>query len=201
MTAGQMTPQDVARRLSALERRQRQIDALDRPTTGKINKGTSFPASPADGDPFYRTDRSVLYFWNSALSAWLTVEVPIPVATTYQAPLTAVGAANSTSIDSTYPLYVTRIVLVFVTGATWTGAANRTTAFGWYDSAGTFTALKTWTQATDFPLANTRYRSAVTINTLLTTGAHGIRYQVTAQVGAPSNTPGELFVLGSFKGN
>lgn len=35
--------------------------------------GTTFPASPIDGQRFYRTDLSCLFFWHATYAAWLSV--------------------------------------------------------------------------------------------------------------------------------
>lgn len=40
-----------------------------------LRSGTSFPGSPSDGDLFYRTDRDVLYFYKSAITKWLSVDL------------------------------------------------------------------------------------------------------------------------------
>jgi hypothetical protein len=39
--------------------------------TGGVPKGTSFPASPAAGDAFYRTDLSWLFFYDGSRGKWL----------------------------------------------------------------------------------------------------------------------------------
>lgn len=36
--------------------------------------GTSFPGSPADADLFYRTDRRIMYEYNSSLTQWLSLD-------------------------------------------------------------------------------------------------------------------------------
>lgn len=42
---------------------------------GGISTGTSFPGSPSDNDLFYRTDLDMLFFYNSASTHWLSVNL------------------------------------------------------------------------------------------------------------------------------
>lgn len=37
--------------------------------------GSAFPASPLDGDRFFRTDRGIEYFWSSSVGRWLSTEL------------------------------------------------------------------------------------------------------------------------------
>lgn len=39
-----------------------------------IGTGTSFPGSPSNNDLFYRTDRDLLYFYDSGLGIWLSLQ-------------------------------------------------------------------------------------------------------------------------------
>ena len=41
---------------------------------GGVSSGTSFPVSPSAGDLFFRTDRGILYFYNSTVTKWLSVD-------------------------------------------------------------------------------------------------------------------------------
>ena len=41
---------------------------------GSLRQGTSFPVSPAEGDPFYRTDEDILYIYDGA--GWDAIGMP-----------------------------------------------------------------------------------------------------------------------------
>ncbi|MES2210950.1 MAG: hypothetical protein V4515_12330 [Chloroflexota bacterium] len=56
--------------------------------------GTSFPASPADGDLFYRTDLYDLYRYNSTLAQWVTR----PAITAYHSTTQSFTAATETAL-------------------------------------------------------------------------------------------------------
>lgn len=61
-----------------------------------IGSGTSFPASPASGDLFLRTDRALLYFYDSTLTLWVTLPEYLAVFTPVAAPST--GFTSSTTV-------------------------------------------------------------------------------------------------------
>lgn len=56
---------------------------------GALRKGTSFPASPKDGQPFYRTDTNTFYIYNG--SAWEAFSSQSNVLFQYQGQVNASG--------------------------------------------------------------------------------------------------------------
>lgn len=71
-----------------------------------IASGTAFPGSPADGEPFFRTDRGLLYYYNAAAGLWLgpqwtigiSNENTVPVGVTNTTIVRAAAATNGASI-------------------------------------------------------------------------------------------------------
>lgn len=84
---------------------------------GGINSGSSFPGSPATNDPFFRTDRGLLYYYDG--TRWVTMQLytvtcyhsaaPNPVTTTgvAMALLAVSGTYNLWLVSGTLAAYVT----------------------------------------------------------------------------------------------
>jgi hypothetical protein len=127
--------QSLLRRTADLERLSGKSNTQEIAKT--IDSGTAFPSSPVDGQPFYRSDRQILYCYNSTAVAWLSLHeyaIPLPAATTAGA--TANFTATRRAMRRDYFLYLTRAEFIVDTGATNGGANNWTVRVQRNDDAG-----------------------------------------------------------------
>lgn len=76
---------------------------------GGVNSGTSFPGSPSNNDLYYRTDRDILYFYDSGSSSWLSVNIYYVTPTVGDGgapPYSATGTNGYAVPDPTYGWYL-----------------------------------------------------------------------------------------------
>jgi hypothetical protein len=156
-----------------------------------VPAGTSFPGSPATNDLYFRTDRSLLYFYDG--TRWLTLqEYAMPVA--IQDTLQGAGTGTPQTLgymaldNGTYDLYVTRIACSTTIITTNSGVSYWTITFARQPSA---TSLGSFNTSADTVNVNTRH--TVTVNALAGTSD---RY-VTAAI-AKTGTPGAAYVISSL---
>jgi hypothetical protein len=114
-----------------------------------IGAGTAFPGSPLTGDRFYRSDRSLHYFYDG--TRWLTVneyEMGIGWAEIATA-MTATGTMHRWPVRQDYGMYLTRWnVVTFQSNAT-PASNNMTVVLARVNSANTATQISTFSTSTD----------------------------------------------------
>jgi len=153
-----------------------------------VSAGTSFPGSPATNDMYFRTDRSLLYFYDG--TRWLTVQeyiVPISVQDLLQGSVTtSPQTLGYVQLDNgTYDLYVTRIACSTTILTTNSGSAYWTMDFKRNPSA---TSLGSFNTSAD--TANTNTRHNVTVNALVGTSDRYINVTATK-----TGSPGAPYVI------
>ncbi len=109
--------------------------------------GTSFPASPASGDTFFRTDIGLNFYYDG--TRWLSQnEYVLPLLTRTLSPATATSTMANLAMRRDYDIYVTRFEapIFIASGGTALGAShNWVTTFNKIDSANAKTTISTLT--------------------------------------------------------
>lgn len=153
-----------------------------------ISKGTSFPGSPGTNDIYYRTDRSLLYFYDG--TRWLTVNQysEHPPAADGLIPLTITNVSHRWPDVGSYDVYLEKVEHVtfasnLSAGARyWTVDVIPTSATADLTSLGSFSisgdSNSTWT------------RHDLTVNAVLDSTLRHIRWSVTKV-----STPNGLYLL------
>lgn len=158
-------------------------------TGSGVDAGTSFPVSPTSGDLFWRTDRSLFYFYDG--TRWLTVNE-------YTAPITARALNGGVSATSTmgnmpvrqdYDMYITRFESpMFVSGGTALSASHKwVITVNKIDASNTKTTISTITL--DSGTLSTHIPKSDTPNVVV---AHATYFQFEI-VATKTGTPGSLF--------
>lgn len=161
--------------------------------------GTSFPASPADNDLYYRTDRDLLYFYSSSLAVWLTVheyqiampDQRIPDGTLTSANITATTSGTEQTIwlwplQGTYKTLLTGMWFNITKGGTHDVSNNFTVSLKAFDYAAAATTLTTWT--TNNRSARFEETYGTVLNTDGTSGASPNRFALRVyKTGTPGN--------------
>ena len=147
--------------------------------------GTSFPASPVAGVPFYRTDRRRWYAWDG--TRWLSEPYALPLHNyTSISPLAAAGTLLIGTVSDSFALWLERwLMTTFV--ATTNNASNYWTVQLKTDAVGT---ISSFTTASDVP--NTRTRHVVS-----SFGANnplGTSNLIVTVDASPVGSPGALYM-------
>jgi hypothetical protein len=149
---------------------------------GGYDEGTSFPGSPASGDKFYRTDLNWLCFYDG--TRWLTCQEFTQELNAGGSPISGLSGIARGMSRSDYLQYFTKVAaFTWVNGATNDGSNYWTCTVDWQDSAGTRTALATFSTAADSP--NTATTKIATVNAASTSSYKGL-VTVGTKVGSAS---------------
>lgn len=161
--------------------------------------GTSFPSSPSNNDLFYRTDRDLLYYYDSTLVVWITVheytitqaDMRIPDGSITAVNITATTDGASQTI-SLWPLHGTYKTLVtgmwFYLGKSGThDASNRFIVdVKTFDYSNAAISLCSWNTQTEVGRFEKTYSSV--LNTDGTSGSSPNRITIRIyKVGTPGN--------------
>lgn len=150
------------------------------------NGGTSFPASPATGDRYWRSDLTEEFFYNG--TRWLSTTLYIITLIPKSLPP---YSANGTfmycpAFDSTFDVWIEDVVIFHNTGATNTGAVYWTFSFDKATDAGGSSALVTANTSAD---STSKYLDKrVAVNALYgTTSSNTWLILGGTKTGSPSN--------------
>ena len=159
-----------------------------------LASGTSFPGSPANNDLFYRTDRSLLYFYNG--TRWLTTEQfhGLPNAASADAPVPTSGTGLNPWrwVDEfAFDVYIEKVEILTYHGNL-TGSNYYTVNVLPVKADNTdLTELGSFNTASDTTITWTKH--TITVNALLDALAVQVMVRQTK-----TGTPGALYTLPRF---
>jgi hypothetical protein len=148
---------------------------------GGVDSGTAFPIgspSPVDRALFYRTDRDILYFYDSANSRWLSVQrhlIQVPTnptaAANFSASTVSIFQGSAPFVPSSTDFYVEKYIQAFHVTTTNDGTKYWNMLLRKVDSAGSATTIGTISSIS--LAADTFHCLEVTVNALWGT-THGL---------------------------
>lgn len=157
-----------------------------------LHPGISFPGSPSDNDLCYRTDRDVLYFYDSGTSQWLSVQIhSVSLAPSFD--INSNQGATATMITAavpflgTYSLYLLSCYfgVQLVGGGTSNGSNKWSLDLNYYDtSSSRFSIGSADTSGVASGNANT---VVLSINAALNAAAVILEERVGTKTGSPPN--------------
>lgn len=153
---------------------------------GGITSAASFPGSPADNDLCYRTDRDILYFYQSSGTRWLSVheETEAPGWFDTAAPLSGTNTLARWPIRQDYSLYLVRWnVVTFQTNGT-PASNNMTVVLSRLDAANAANTVASFVNNGD--TASNWVSHDQAINAPLTAGTISLR-AVATEAGTVTN--------------
>lgn len=171
------------------------IDGVVGPQGSGMNKGTSFPSSPNDGDTFFRSDLSLLCFYKASAAKWLTVnEYSSPMQTLNTQPYSATqtGALQVVADSAQAGVWVERAVYRTYVVTTSSGTQFWTMQTASFSAADVGTNVgSSFTTASDS--ANTNVIHTVTVGAQMT--ANDKYFNVSA---TKTSTAGNLYLNGTI---
>lgn len=155
--------------------------------------GTSFPASPANGDRFFRTDRGIEYFYDSTLTKWLSVHLH-----TMHGPLaegwTTAGAGtlqkSGLPLEAGQDIYLVAMTNVAMVQTTNNGSNYWSAILYKHDGS---SAVQVVAFTTSAYAPNVYNRFTLTIGTVIPASSQLQLFCLVSSTG----TPGALFLYGS----
>ncbi len=151
------------------------------------NGGTSFPASPATGDRYWRSDLGVECRYDG--TRWLGPEQHVALADGNTS-ISATGRLGSTPMPTSYDLYVYRLELASFVQTTNNGTSFWTMQLVGYDvTNATATGIGS-TAATSSDTASNWINHGISIGAVVT---RGTSYRFLALQGTKTSAPGTLF--------
>ena len=160
------------------------------PTTGGTPSGTTFPASPNTNDRFYRTDRSLDYFWNGTL--WLTTTLYV---VSFGTGDSLTPATNNTTFGRMYPgleQTYSQLYLAYFQCGTFTNATNNGTNY-WTVSVNGSDAVSITSVNTSADAAGAWTAHGTTPNARIGAALKDLELSTTK-----TGTPGSIYVAASL---
>lgn len=160
-------------------------------SSGGVNGGTSFPGSPATNDLFYRTDRSMLYFYDG--TQWLTVQT-FEVALAHQQMIYPTATAATLAwmpIRQDYGMYLLKWHITTFVGSPNTGSAYWTVALDRFTAANSSTNIASISTSADTQANWVNHDTA--INAVLSSSARALR-----TIGTKTGSPGTIYPLSTI---
>lgn len=153
---------------------------LSQALTGQY-QGTSFPASPATGTRFFRTDLGMECYYDG--TRWLTSQI-FTVGYSDVLSKSTNGAVGRYNADPDYQVYLVKLSVTAYVNTTNTGSAYWNLEFAWTNSANGFTTIQTNNTSANTP--NTWQRYDMTLNQVLDATARKMDLTAT-KTGSPGN--------------
>lgn len=158
---------------------------------GGVSAGTSFPGSPTTNDLFYRTDRSLLYFYDG--TQWLTVqqyEVGIGGQQNVYPSATAVSYIWW-PVRQDYGIYLERWVCTTFVSTTNNGSNNWTILLDRFSTTNSLTNIASFSTSAD--TASNWISHSQAINAVLDSSARAIRV-----ASNKTGNPGTVYALSTL---